>query len=197
MVPISRIATARLSELGLDEMGEFRVPRTTASDVSLIAGADAMASAAEKHFEVFRAEKLPEDFIEQLREAIAVLKAAIVSRDKHRYRRQLATNTLDLRVRNARKVLAVLTGIVEQRLANRPELVADWRARIRIPRKPGVPRGKAAAGAVLGGRLHWRPTTRSGAHSNDDECNTTCTRLRRRRCTLRVTRTRTSRASRH
>jgi len=80
----------------------------------------------------------------QLRQSIAALEAAIVSRDNHRFRRQLATETLSLRARNARSVLAVLTGIVEQRLANRPELVAEWRARIRISKKPGMPRGKAA-----------------------------------------------------
>ncbi|HVZ47485.1 MAG TPA: hypothetical protein VG916_01765 [Gemmatimonadaceae bacterium] len=140
MVPISRIARTRWDKIPVPKMEDFRVPERGASDVTLLEAARAMATVSAEYFEVLRPD-LGNDFVDQLNASITALHDSILARDNHRFRRSRATTAIDLRVKEARRVLAVMTSVVERTFTDRPELVKEWRRRTRITRKPGVPRG--------------------------------------------------------
>jgi hypothetical protein len=155
LVPISRIARVRVDEIPVPMMAEFTVPSRKASDVTLIAAADAMIAAATEYKAILSGE-LGQQFIDELRTARQAFHDAVIARDTHVSRRGRATTSVDLRARRAKQVIAVMTSIVEKRLASKPEIVADWRRRVRIPKKPGVPRGTVRPSAQLpaeGGQL--------------------------------------------
>jgi hypothetical protein len=144
LVPISRIARTRWDKIPVPRMQSFRVPDRSASDVTLLEAAGAMATVSAEYFEVLRSD-LGDAFVDQLNASITALHDCILARDNHRFQRSRATTAIDLRVKEARQVLAVMTSVVERAFAGRPELVQEWRRRTRIPRKPGVRRGRTRA----------------------------------------------------
>ena len=155
MVPIMRIARTRWDQIPVPAMTEFVVPAASASDVTVLLRAEAMAKAAASSYEVLRHD-LGDSFVDDLRAAATALQDAIVNRDADKARLKGATVDVDLRTKEALRVIAVMTSVVERRFADRPDVVAEWRKRTRIPRKPGVPRGRkkpddAAAAQPEGG----------------------------------------------
>lgn len=136
MLPISRIATAHAAEIAVPEMEAFTVPHTGATDVSLLEAAESMAVGAEKYYAVFRGEGLGEDFLDALREATRQFKQAILHRDNKRYARGRVVKSAKARAREARRTLKVLGAVVERKLVDRPELIDEWRRRIRVPQRP-------------------------------------------------------------
>jgi hypothetical protein len=145
MVPIARVAFTRREEIPLLKMEKFGVPPRAASDVTLLEAAGAMAKVSEEYYALLRPD-LGDGFLDALREATKAFHESIITRDQYRFHRSRATMTIDLRERKARKVLAVLTSGVEMRLAARPELVAEFKRRVRIPKKPGLPQGSPKPG---------------------------------------------------
>jgi hypothetical protein len=142
LVPLSRIVRSRVPGALVPKMEEFRVPSVTATDHTLITEAKAMAELAQEYWEVLRDFGIGQDFVDRLRAAIEAFHKSIISRDSHVALRTNATTALDLRMSRARRVIGAMTGIVEHQFASRPEIVREWRKRVRIPRKPGVPKGR-------------------------------------------------------
>lgn len=150
LVPISRIARTRWDLIPVPKMERFTVPPRGASDVTVLEAARAMAAVSTEYYDVLRKD-LGDGFVTELNAGIAALSDAILARDNHRFRRSRATVAIDLRVKEAQRVIAVMTSVVERRLASRPELVAEWRSRTRIQRKPGVPRGTTRGETLASG----------------------------------------------
>lgn len=116
----------------------------------MLAAAGAMAKLAEEYYPLIRGD-LGNDFLDRLQAATKAFHEAIISRDNLSAQRGRATGTIDINMKRARKVVDVLTSAIESRLVARPELVVEWKRRVRIPKKPGVPQGavrKAAAFAA-------------------------------------------------
>lgn len=141
MVPIMRIARTRWDQIPVPAMTEFVVPAASASDVTVLTRAEAMATAATSNYEVLRHD-LGDSFVDDLRAAATALHDAILRRDTDKARCAGATVSVDLRVQEALRVIEVMTAVVERTFAGRPDVVAEFRKRTRIPRKPGVPRGR-------------------------------------------------------
>jgi hypothetical protein len=156
MTPISRMAIARLQDLPLNNLEKFKVPPVNASDVALLTAASAMADVAAEYARTLSDEGLGDQFLDELKAATAALHSCIIERDNKRFARGRSTISIDVRVKDARRVLSALTAIVESRFASRPEIIGEWRSRIRISTKPGVPIGTVralAAPAAEGGAL--------------------------------------------
>ncbi len=148
LVPLSRFALTRREEIPVLKMEKFRVPPRGATDVSLLAAAGAMAKLAEEYYPLIRGD-LGNDFLDRLQAATKAFHEAIISRDNLRAQHGRATGPIDISVKRARKVVDVLTSAIESRLVARPELVAEWKRRVRIPKKPGVPQGAVRKAAAL------------------------------------------------
>jgi len=139
MAPIAAIARATLAHT--PRIAKLRLPGARVSDRSLIAAATSMADVSADYVQVFTDEKLPPEFIADLREATQKLSESMSARDG--FVRQLteATNTLDTELVRAKNVVQVLNTLVRRQLHGNTGLLSGWRQAKHPKAKPGVPRG--------------------------------------------------------
>lgn len=135
MRPIAAIARSTLAHTPL--IAKLRVPVNMASDSSLITAGHGMADAAEQYPEAFAGERLPVDFIDQLRAAADAVREAQVRRDLFQVEVTQATRGVADALSRASNVVKVLDALVVKQLKGKPDLLAGWRRAKRVRAKPG------------------------------------------------------------
>jgi hypothetical protein len=135
MRPIAVIARSSLAHTPL--IAKLRVPVNMASDSALIAAGNAMADVARQYRATFIRERLPVNFIAQLRAAVAAVRAVAVRRDGFQVKGTQATQGVADALWRASNVMRVLDALVVRQLKGRPALLAGWRRAKRVRAKPG------------------------------------------------------------
>jgi hypothetical protein len=129
-------------DIPIMKMSKLRVPAGNASDGSLLAAARAMQSVVPEFHQMFLDEHLPADFEATLAAAITALEDALVDRDGNHLSRHGAGVEVKTLLRRGRAVLGILDAHITKVLAPRPDLIAVWKAAIRMRQKPGVARAR-------------------------------------------------------
>lgn len=132
VTPVSVLALGRLVGVPEVKLARFDVPSPHASDVALIAGARAMATAARQYSPQFEARGRPADFVERILGAADDLENKIVERDGDRVNRRRAVLGINVKLEKARIQLRYLSSVVVGKLRAYPDLVGAWRQAIRI-----------------------------------------------------------------
>jgi hypothetical protein len=148
MSPIASIAMSGLAGIAAQKLEKFKLPGFHATDAVVLSHARAMIAAAGEHYVALAEQRLGDDFVTRLTKATDDFEAAIAARNAEKARKIGASRTIPGLARQVRQILAVLSGLVESRFHDRPERLAEWYAVIRIPTKPGVPRGTVRAAAA-------------------------------------------------
>lgn len=123
MLPVAQIAREELVP-GMDR--ELRMPRKRADNDALVAAAEAMAEAAEKHEAVFVENGRPAEFLAGLREATKALSEALGARVSNARRRLTATKGLEEELKRGRSAVRKLNANLKPVLASSPDLLAAW-----------------------------------------------------------------------
>lgn len=136
MRPIAAIAAARLRDV--PEFTAFQMPPQRIRTTELAIAAEAMAKVARQYTSVFVDAGLAEDFSEQLDAAAESLRQCFVDRQTAGTKRHAATAGLRLEASRGRKVLRVLSSLIEPGLKNDEALLAAWHSarHIRRPERP-------------------------------------------------------------
>jgi len=134
MSQITAIAAAQ--HHAIPELDAVRMPATRATPLRLVADATAMAQVAAQHREVFIAAGLSADFVEQLEAAADAVAQIITDRGTTRAQRTGATAALGTAASRGRRVLEVLSAMIQPQLANDPALLAEWKTARHILRPP-------------------------------------------------------------
>jgi hypothetical protein len=135
MRPVAEVAKQKLRDV--PEFHAFVMPPSKATSTQLVAHALAMAEAATKHEQVFRAIGLPEDFIARLRAAADEVTRSIDDRKQHAGKRSGATAGLAAEESRGRSVLKLIDALVVPLLGSDDALVREWQSAKRVPKKPG------------------------------------------------------------
>jgi len=106
---------------------ELQMPAFGMDNERLLNAAEAMASKAEPYHDVLVKQGLADDFIVRLRNNAAALKQAIDAHGKAVALRHGATESIAAQVGRARKLVATLSVLVEQVLADDPKMLAEWK----------------------------------------------------------------------
>jgi len=136
MRPIASIAAARLRDI--PEFSAFRMPLHRARTTHYVIAAGAMAKMARQYTQTFIDAGLAPDFIEQLEAAAESLRQCVVDRETTGTKRSAATAGLRLEASRGRKVLRVLSSLIEPTLKDDDALLAAWRTARHI-RRPDTP----------------------------------------------------------
>jgi hypothetical protein len=124
--PIVRIARAKVPEVA--QLSAMNLPPLKTNSTALATQAGAIADAVQSHVQVFVDAGLPADFIPRMRAAAGQLVKSIGGKGDHRTQRIGATTALDKEVQQARRVVAVLDGLVRAQLDEQEPLVSQWRS---------------------------------------------------------------------
>ena len=135
-------AIARKSQLATADMVSLRVPHKRTSDSDLASKAIAIAGAAERYHDVFRAQQLGSDFGEKCRAKGNELIQAMLVRDRSVLRLKAATGDAASYTSLVRDAIRVLNVMLHKQLARRPDLLSAWDKCRRYGKKPGVKRRK-------------------------------------------------------
>lgn len=100
----------------------------------LLVTAYAMADRLEEHKERYIAEGFVPDFIDKLRAAADAVKKAVDERAADLGRRSASTAGQLVEYRRGRRMVRLLDTMVAPRLADRPDLLAEWRTLTRFTR---------------------------------------------------------------
>jgi hypothetical protein len=145
MQPVAAIARSTLAHTPY--ITKMRLPPKDVNDSALIQAGYGMADAASQYREVFVAERLPVDFIEQLRASVEAVRKAAVTRDGFQVGHTQATQGVSDDLTRAHNVVAILNALVVKQLKGRDDLLAGWRRAKHARAKPGVPQG-TVVGAI-------------------------------------------------
>ena len=126
MRPIVRIARANVPEAA--QLSAMSLPPLKTNSTALATQAGVIAAAVQPHEQVFVNAGLPADFIARMRTAADQLVKSIGGKGDHRTQRIGATTALDQQVQQAKRVVAVLDGLVRAQLDEQEPLVSEWRA---------------------------------------------------------------------
>ena len=134
MAQIATIAAAQRQSH--PELDALQMASSHATPRRLVAEAEAMAQVVRQHPEVFIAAGLSNDFVEQLEAAAQALADIITTRGTLQAQRSGATAALGTAASHGRKVLAVLSAMIQPQLADDPALLAEWKTARHIRRQP-------------------------------------------------------------
>lgn len=140
--PIVKLAAATLGEV--PELSTLRINAMRLSATQLVHAASAIANAVEPHADTFIAAGLRPAFLAELRARTQELRDSLGQRTDHVNTRRGSTLALATETANARRVLQMLDAVVQQSVTDE-NLLAEWAAVRRIPRKPGPSRGASEA----------------------------------------------------
>jgi hypothetical protein len=161
MTPIAKVARALRGTV--EGIGVLVLPKPHVSTPEIIRAATAMAEKAELHKDVLVKSGLPADFIEQLQQAAAVLKASVDGRGLARASRAAATRGVESELGDARRVVAIIDAVVTRSIHSEPAKLAEWEQLKRVVVKSSVSHG--AVGLVDTGSgsaetsVHSAPTS--------------------------------------
>lgn len=131
--PIARLARSIFPDDAALQDG-FRIPRSKDAE-GLLQAAGGIAERAAEHKERFTAKGLAPDFVERLRRATENYRSAIVARGLDQGRRSAASAGLIVELARGREVVRLIDDMLAPRLANQPELLAEWRSITRFVRQ--------------------------------------------------------------
>lgn len=144
--PIAKVAAASLGNV--PEISALRLPSAKLVGSELVDAANAMANAAESHAAVFLAAGLRPDFLEGLRAMTQAMETSLGGRTDHVIKRRGSTIALGSGAVSGRTALRLLDAVIEQQVPDNAQLLAEWTAVKRIPRKPGTTRTPASGSKV-------------------------------------------------
>ena len=137
--PIARIAGARLGDV--PEIATLRLPPPRLVGAALVDRANAIANAATPYAATFIAAGFAPDFLTGLRALAAQLQSSLGGRTDHVSKRRGSTIALGTHAGHGIRALQMLDAVIEQQVPGDAQLLAEWRAVRRIPKKVGSPRG--------------------------------------------------------
>jgi hypothetical protein len=117
---------------------QFQMPKR-GRDQQLIHTAKAFAEWAEQLKKAFVQHRLPDEFIENLQNAIADLERAIEQQVSSKTSQTSATTALEEDFAKCQALLKRVDAVVENTLGNDAAVMAEWRSRRRIPRRSSQP----------------------------------------------------------
>ena len=126
MRPIVRIARAKVPKVA--QLAAMTLPPLRTNSTALATQAGSIADAVQPYAQEFVDAGLPADFTARMRAAAAALVQSIGGKGDHRQQRIGATTALDQQVQQAKRVVAVLDGLVRAQLDEQEPLVSQWRA---------------------------------------------------------------------
>jgi hypothetical protein len=162
--PIAKIAAASLANV--PEISALRLPSANLVGSELVDKANAMANAAEPHAAVFIAAGLRADFLDGLRAMAKAMETSLGGRTDHVIKRRGSTIALGSGAVSGRTALRLLDAVIAQQVPDNAQLLAEWQAVKRIPRKSGTTRGaekQGAAAAAAASTATAAPATPSAA----------------------------------
>jgi hypothetical protein len=136
--PIAKVAAASLANV--PEIATLRMPSRKLVGSELVDAANAMANAAEVHAAVFIAAGLRPDFLDGLRAMTQAMRTSLGGRTDHVIKRRGSTIALGSGAVSGRTALRLLDAVIEQQVPDNAQLLAEWQAVKRIPRKSGTTR---------------------------------------------------------
>ena len=155
--PIAKVAAASLGNV--PEISALRMPSRTLIGSELVDAANAMANAAESHAAVFIAAGLRPDFLDGLRAMTQAMQTSLGGRTDHVIKRRGSTIALGSGAVSGRTALRLLDAVIEQQVPDNAQLLAEWKAVKRIPRKSGTTRVTQPKAAATPAPAAARPAT--------------------------------------
>jgi hypothetical protein len=141
--PIAKVAAASLDRV--PEIATLRLPPDGLVGSELIDAAEAMANAAAQYTGVFLGAGLRPDFLDGLRAVTQAMQRSLGGRTDHVIQRRKSTIALAAGAASGRKALRLLDAVIEQQVPDNAQLLAEWKAVKRLPRKSGTPRRQTAS----------------------------------------------------
>ena len=132
MAPIARIAKVDLPQV--PTIKALRLPAGRPTVERLAADAHGMAESARPYADVFIANGMPADFIDELNLAADAMVSALSDRSQSRGKRKGATTGLKTQLTEARKVVHVLDAFVKKAIPNDKAMLAEWSSVKRVGR---------------------------------------------------------------
>jgi len=142
MAPIAQVGRALRGTV--PGIGVLTLPKGNAPTPVIITAAEAMAKKAEIYKDVLVENGLPADFIEQLKQAAAALKASVDGRGLARASMVAATRGVKSEVALGRRVVAILDAVVTGLIRSNPTKLAEWEQLKRVTAKGGASRRPVA-----------------------------------------------------
>ena len=140
--PVAKVAAASLSDV--PEIATLRMPSRTLVGSEFVDAANAMANAAEPHAAMFIAAGLRPDFLDGLRAMTQAIEKSLGGRTDHVIKRRGSTIALGSGAVSGRTALRLLDAVIAQQIPDNAQLLAEWQAVKRIPRKSGMSRDEHA-----------------------------------------------------
>lgn len=143
--PIAKVAAATLGDV--PELATLRLPPDTIMGAPLVDAANAIANAAVPYTATFVAAGLRPDFLDGLRALTQQIEASLGGRTDHTAKRRGSTIGLGSGTAQGRRALHLLDAAIHQTVTDE-QLLAEWNAVRRIPKKPGPARTAATSPAA-------------------------------------------------
>jgi hypothetical protein len=138
MAPIAQVGRALRGTV--PGIGVLTIPKANAPTAEIITAAEVLSQKAEIYKEVLVEHGLPADFIDQLKQAAAALKASVDGRGLARASMVAATRGVKSEVALGRRVVAIIDAVVTGLIRSNPVKLAEWRQLKRVTLKAGAPR---------------------------------------------------------
>ena len=138
MAPVAQIGRALQGTV--PGIGVLTMPKANAPTAEIITAAEVMAQKAGIYKDVLVEHGLPADFIEQLKQAAAALKASIDGRGLARAAMVAATRGVKTEVALGRRVVRIIDAVVTGLIRSNPAKLAEWQQLKRVTVKAGAPR---------------------------------------------------------
>lgn len=142
MTPIAQVARALRGTV--PGIGVLVSPKGNLSTPEIISAATAMAEKAETYKDVLVESGLPADFIEQLQQAAAALKASLDGRGLARASWVAATRGVGSELALGRRIVAIIDAVITRSIRSDAPKLAEWEQLKRVTLKGSV-RGAVAA----------------------------------------------------
>ena len=139
--PIAKVAAATLADV--PELASLRLPPVALRGAPLVDAANAIANAAAPYAATFVAAGLRPDFLDGLRALAQQIESSLGGRTDHTTKRRGSTIALGSGAASGRRALHLLDAAIHQSVTDE-QLLAEWSAVRRIPKKPGPVRTAAA-----------------------------------------------------
>jgi hypothetical protein len=143
MAPIAKVA--RACNGTVPGIGVLVMPKRNVSTPEIISAATAMAEKAKLYKDVLVESGLPADFIEQLQQAAAKLKASVDDRGLARASRVAATRGVASELALGRRVVTIIDAVITHMIHSEPAKLAEWEQLKRVTLKGGPVRGVVGA----------------------------------------------------
>ena len=139
MAPIAKVARALRGTV--PGIGVLSAPKGNVPTSEVIAAATAMAQKAEIYKDVLVESGLPADFIEQLKEGAAALRASVDGRGLARASWVAATRGVGSELALGRRVVDIIDAVVTRQNRTQPAKLAEWEQLKRVTVKGVAVRG--------------------------------------------------------